>query len=253
MIIICVYRFELFFQVSDVAHGSLVFNAFLNEGYNNTYLYLMSNFSLNRFFDIVFILLKVSTDEEKEKGCLSLAPGMLDILDKNTQETSSGVNVNVVPDQSNVTSPKEENHAVDIASSLPSSSTEGTLNSNTDEVVDDTDPAVNESNQPINNSTAAADVSPDTERSYATLEQNIDLNGCVASVNMDNLKMLSLLDFAGHSAYYACHHIFFSPRAFFILVVDMTKELSSIATEACRKEGLIYSEWTYAGRLRFLF
>ncbi|XP_078320242.1 uncharacterized protein LOC111112615 [Crassostrea virginica] len=41
----------------------------------------------------------VSTDEEKEKGCLCLAPGMLDILDKNTQETSSGVNGNVVPDQ----------------------------------------------------------------------------------------------------------------------------------------------------------
>ena len=212
----------------------------------------MSSFSLNRFFDIAFILLKVTTDEEKEKGCLCLAPGMLNILEENTQETSLSVNVNVVPGQSIVTSAREENNVVDVASRFPSS-TEGTLNSNNDEVVDDTDPAVNESNQPINNSTAAADVSPDTERSYATLEQNIDLNDCVASVNMDNLKMLSLLDFAGHSAYYACHHIFFSPRAFFILVVDMTKELSSIATEACRKEGLIYSEWTYAGRLRFLF
>ena len=211
----------------------------------------MSNFSINHFFDIVFFLLKVSRDEEKEKGCLYLAPGMFDRLDENTQETSFGVNVNVVPDRSNVTSPREENHVVDIASNSPSSA-KGTLNSNNDEVVNDTDPAVNESDQLINNLTAAADVSPDSERSYATLEQNVDLNGCVASVNMDNLKMLSLLDFAGHSAYYACHHIFFSPRAFFILVVDMTKELHSVATEACEKEGLIYSDWTYAGRLLFL-
>ena len=69
----------------------------------------MSNFSINHFFDIVFFLLKVSRDEEKEKGCLYLAPGMFDRLDENTQETSFGVNVNVVPDRSNVTSPREEN------------------------------------------------------------------------------------------------------------------------------------------------
>ncbi|XP_078321794.1 uncharacterized protein LOC111112647 [Crassostrea virginica] len=192
----------------------------------------------------------VSSDEDKEKGCLCLAPGMLDMLEENTQNTSVSVNVNGVPDQSNVTSQGEENHVVDIASSLPSS-TEGTLNSNNDEVVDDTDRDVNESNQPINNSTAAAGVTPDTERAYATLEQDVDLNDCVPSVNMDNLKMLSLLDFAGHSAYYACHHIFFSPRAFFILVVDMTKDLNSIPTEACRKEGLIYSNWTYADYIKY--
>ena len=61
--------------------------------------------------------------------------------------------------------------------------------------------------------------------------------------------MLSLLDFAGQSAYYACHHIFYSPRAFFILVVDMTKKLDSKATEACKKEDqdLVYGNWTYAG------
>nr|XP_022303248.1 uncharacterized protein LOC111110883 isoform X2 [Crassostrea virginica] len=190
----------------------------------------------------------VSTDEEKEKGCLCLTPGMLNILEEITQETSFGVNVNVVPDQSNVTSPRDENHVVDNASSLPNF-TEGTLNNG--EIIDDTYPAINESNQPINNLTASADMTPDTERSYETLEQNIDLNNCLPSVNMDNLKMLSLLDFAGHSAYYACHHIFFSQRAFFILVVDMTKELTSVATEACTKKGLIYSNWTYADYIRY--
>nr|XP_022316071.1 uncharacterized protein LOC111119843 isoform X2 [Crassostrea virginica] len=172
----------------------------------------------------------VSTDEEKEKGCLSLNPGMLDRYDEKTQKTSVGVNVNVVPDQSNVTSPREENHVVDNASNSPSS-TEGTFNPN--------------------NSASAVYVTPGTGISYATLEQNIDLNNCVPSVNMDNLKMLGLLDFAGHSAYYACHHIFFSPRAIFILVVDMTKDLNSIATEACTKEGLIYSNWTYADYIKY--
>ena len=156
---------------------------------------------------------------------------MFDRLDEKTQKTSLDENGIVVHDQSNPTSPREKNHVVDNASNTPSS-TEGTSNSN--------------------NSASAVDVTPGTGISYATLETKVDLNDCVPSVNMDNLKMLGLLDFAVHSAYYACHHIFFSPRDFFILVVDMTKELHSVATKACEKEGLIYSDWTYAGRLLFL-
>lgn len=76
---------------------------------------------------------------------------------------------------------------------------------------------------------------------------DIDFRDCEASVSERNLKMLSILDFAGQSAYYACHHIFLSPRAFYILVVDMSEDLKSLATHACEKRGLIYSEWTYAG------
>ena len=204
----------------------------------------MNNFSINHFFDIVFIPLKVSTDEEKEKGCLSLTPRMLDISEENTQETSSDVNVNEVPDQSNDTSPGEENHVVDKASSLPRS-TEGTLNSNNDEVFDDTDPADYESIQPSNNLASDVDVTPGIDKSNATLDQNVDLDDCVPSVNNDNLKKLSLLDCA-------CHPIFSSPRAFFNLVVNM-KMLPSIATEAFRKISLINSNWTYAGKFLFLY
>lgn len=83
-------------------------------------------------------------------------------------------------------------------------------------------------------------------------QQDIDLSDCEASVSEGNLKMLSILDFAGQSAYYACHHIFLSSRAFYILVVDMSEDLESLATHACEKRGLIYSEWTYAGILKFL-
>lgn len=76
---------------------------------------------------------------------------------------------------------------------------------------------------------------------------DIDFRDCEASVSERNLKMLSILDFAGQCAYNACHHIFLSPRAFYILVVDMSEDLKSLATHACEKQGLIYSEWTYAG------
>ena len=77
----------------------------------------------------------------------------------------------------------------------------------------------------------------------------VEIRDCIPSVNEKDLKMLSLLDFAGQSAYYACHHIFFSPCAFFILVIDMTKKLKDVAEEACREKNLIYSNWTYAGKL----
>ena len=78
-------------------------------------------------------------------------------------------------------------------------------------------------------------------------KQEFELSDCIPSANENDLKMMSVLDFAGQSAYYACHHIFFSPRAFFILVVDMTKKLDSKATEACKDQDLIYGNWTYAG------
>ena len=94
--------------------------------------------------------------------------------------------------------------------------------------------------------------SPSKSSSNCSINEKSDIicsEDCKPLVSTNNLKMLSLLDFAGHSAYYACHHIFFSPRAFFILVVDMTKELASVASEACKENDLIYSNWTYAGNL----
>lgn len=87
---------------------------------------------------------------------------------------------------------------------------------------------------------------PSLSKSSSNLNCSED---CKRSVSANNLKMLSLLDFSGHSAYYACHHIFFSPRTFYILVVDMTKKLDSVADEASIVNDLIYSNWTYAGNL----
>lgn len=87
-----------------------------------------------------------------------------------------------------------------------------------------------------------------------TTEQQIfNIESYTASVKEEKLMMLSLLDFAGHSAYYACHHIFISPRVFFILVVDMLKDLNEKATQACTETDLIYSDWTYAGKKIFRY
>lgn len=87
----------------------------------------------------------------------------------------------------------------------------------------------------------------DVERNNTTEQQTFNIENYTASVNEENLMMLSLLDFAGQSAYYACHHIFFSPRVFFILVVDMSKDLDKTPPQACNEPDLIYSSWTYAG------
>lgn len=87
----------------------------------------------------------------------------------------------------------------------------------------------------------------DFERNNTPEQQTFNIENYTASVKEENLMMLSLLDFAGQSAYYACHHIFFSPRVFFILVVDMSKDLDKTPAQACNEPDLIYSSWTYAG------
>ncbi|XP_056007862.1 uncharacterized protein LOC125664362 isoform X4 [Ostrea edulis] len=59
------------------------------------------------------------------------------------------------------------------------------------------------------------------------------------------VKTISLLDFAGQDAYYACHHIFLSPRSFYILVTDMSKKLTEKPTNALQRKDLMYSDWTH--------
>lgn len=108
--------------------------------------------------------------------------------------------------------------------------------------------AVSPSDRLSDNSRGSIDVGiDDTIEIDRKSEEEVDFKSCLATVNEDSLKMISLLDFAGQSAYYACHHIFFSPRAFYILVVDISKDLDDLATQACNEKDLIYSDWTYAG------
>ncbi|XP_062583923.1 uncharacterized protein LOC134245663 isoform X2 [Saccostrea cucullata] len=60
-------------------------------------------------------------------------------------------------------------------------------------------------------------------------------------------KLLSMTDFAGQVAYYACHQIYLSRRAFYILVVDMSKDLRDVAYQKDRHDpmGSLFENWTY--------
>ncbi|XP_062617251.1 uncharacterized protein LOC134278961 [Saccostrea cucullata] len=68
----------------------------------------------------------------------------------------------------------------------------------------------------------------------------------------ENLPTVSMLDFAGQLAYYACHQIYVTPKAFFILVLDMTKKFEDVVEkEKDNQEGSIFSVWTYKDYLKF--
>ncbi|XP_061193737.1 uncharacterized protein LOC133201966, partial [Saccostrea echinata] len=68
------------------------------------------------------------------------------------------------------------------------------------------------------------------------------------NVSDDPEKRITMVDFAGQCAYYASHQIFLSPRAFFILVLNMEKRFDDkVGEEVCCQEGSIFKEWTYKG------
>ncbi|XP_078326477.1 uncharacterized protein LOC111124123 isoform X3 [Crassostrea virginica] len=203
---------------------------------------------------------KLSTDEstingcaekEKTKGFFCLTQTMQKTPEgKKEEETSFTVEEEEgeIPDQINETSllqtkQTDDFHVMLSSSNIPLHSNINENDEVTDNEVNHIDPQVQ---QPSHGLTVSLDMSEEEKQ-----EQKFDISDGKASVNKKDLKMLSLLDFAGHSAYYACHHIFYSPRAFFILVIDMTKKLTDIATEACRKQDLIYSNWTYEDYVRY--
>jgi GTPase SAR1 family protein len=71
---------------------------------------------------------------------------------------------------------------------------------------------------------------------------------------VENYPTVSVLDFAGQLAYYACHQIYITPKVFFILVLDMTKKFEDIvSTEKNNQEGSIFSAWTYKGIISCCF
>ncbi|XP_062568960.1 uncharacterized protein LOC134231069 isoform X2 [Saccostrea cucullata] len=65
-------------------------------------------------------------------------------------------------------------------------------------------------------------------------------------------KKITMTDFAGQCSYYASHQIFLSPRAFFILVLNMEKKFNDkVGEEVCCQGGSIYERWTYRDYLEF--
>ncbi|XP_062610629.1 uncharacterized protein LOC134272409 [Saccostrea cucullata] len=65
-------------------------------------------------------------------------------------------------------------------------------------------------------STDDANISPDTDITFQILSE------CFTDKDK---KIITFFDFAGQFAYYACHHIYFSPNDFYILVMDIKKKI----------------------------
>ncbi|XP_061192299.1 uncharacterized protein LOC133200528 [Saccostrea echinata] len=72
-----------------------------------------------------------------------------------------------------------------------------------------------------------------------------DQNGKSYAKNVD-AKTLSFFDFGGQCAYYACHQIYLTRRAFYVVVVDASKRLDQkVDREVCDQDGSVFSGWTY--------
>lgn len=87
-------------------------------------------------------------------------------------------------------------------------------------------------------------------------EYDITVQTLSESYKDKNRKVVSFFDFAGQFAYYACHHIYFSPNNFYILVIDITKKLNDVVYNDSepsdpkdRIKGSVYSKWTYLGNV----
>ncbi|XP_061192140.1 probable serine/threonine-protein kinase pats1 [Saccostrea echinata] len=60
-------------------------------------------------------------------------------------------------------------------------------------------------------------------------------------------RRITFFDFGGQCAYYACHQIYLTRRAFYILVIDASKPLDKVVDkEVCDQDGTLFSSWTYA-------
>ncbi|XP_062621838.1 probable serine/threonine-protein kinase roco5, partial [Saccostrea cucullata] len=71
---------------------------------------------------------------------------------------------------------------------------------------------------------------------------------------LDN-NVISMTDFAGQVAYYACHQVYLSRRAFYIVVVDMSKKLDEESrmydTDRHYPTGSLFHSWTYGDYFHF--
>lgn len=165
----------------------------------------------------MLFLLKACGEKEKMKGTFCLTQGTLEnTQEKTNKETSFSVEEEI-PNKSNGMNPTLSERIYE-SNVLPTSS-ELPLHSNRIEKSEvsscEVKPLASQSNQQIHNLTVKVDLSKDDEKLNTKSEQTFDINDYSVSVNKKELQMLSLLDFAGNSAYYACHHLFYSPRAFF--------------------------------------
>ncbi|XP_062568058.1 probable serine/threonine-protein kinase pats1 isoform X1 [Saccostrea cucullata] len=72
------------------------------------------------------------------------------------------------------------------------------------------------------------------------------------SLEEEITKTVSFFDFGGQCAYYACHQIYLTRRAFYILVVDASKDLyKEVDKNACDQGDTVFNGWTYKDYFEF--
>ncbi|XP_062590128.1 probable serine/threonine-protein kinase pats1 [Saccostrea cucullata] len=67
-----------------------------------------------------------------------------------------------------------------------------------------------------------------------------------ANLDTKTQKTMSVFDFGGQCAYYACHQIYLTRRAFYVVVVDASKRLDQkVDKSVCDQDGSVFAKWTY--------
>ncbi|XP_062621396.1 uncharacterized protein LOC134282987 [Saccostrea cucullata] len=80
------------------------------------------------------------------------------------------------------------------------------------------------------------------------LDEDSCLRALLDDTNKDDKKILSVVDFGGQCAYYACHQVYLSRRAFYILVMDMSKPFTeTVDKNKCEQRETMFTGWTYGG------
>ncbi|XP_056015097.1 uncharacterized protein LOC125676189 isoform X3 [Ostrea edulis] len=79
---------------------------------------------------------------------------------------------------------------------------------------------------------------------------------CLKDLPVDTDKegkqLLSVVDFGGQCAYYACHQVYLSRRAFYLLVIDMSKAFDEkVDPKLCEQAGTMFTDWSYGEYLLF--
>ncbi|XP_062584621.1 uncharacterized protein LOC134246315, partial [Saccostrea cucullata] len=90
------------------------------------------------------------------------------------------------------------------------------------------------------------------ENIFEVLQNEDSLKALTKESNKEGKDLLSVMDFGGQCAYYACHQVYLSRRAFYILVIDMSKPFKEkVDVRLCDQVGTMFSDWTYGEYLLF--
>ncbi|XP_062600369.1 uncharacterized protein LOC134262003 [Saccostrea cucullata] len=86
----------------------------------------------------------------------------------------------------------------------------------------------------------------DEAKSLKVRTRHMDLRNNEENETDFEKKTLTMFDFGGQCAYYACHQIYLTRRAFYVVVVDASKPLDQkVDKEVCDQDGSMFSGWTY--------